>query len=72
MKLHHPIARPEFATIASFGTGRLVRKLNGDYRFLGGTTADRTEAKDWIARFMPEAAISFAATPPPNSLATEH
>ena len=40
--------------IAIFGEARLVR-VNGRVHLRGGSMADRTEALEWIALFLPEA-----------------
>lgn len=48
--------------IASFGTARLVRQLNGKFQLLGGSAADRTEAKEWCSLFLHEAV--FVSAPP--------
>ena len=45
----------EPATIAACGNARLVMVLTErgkEYRLIGGMEADRTEAREWIARFM--------------------
>ncbi len=54
--------------IASFGTARLMRHLNGKFQLLGGSAADRTEAKEWCSLFLHEAV--FVSSPPRASLAT--
>jgi len=41
--------------IAQFGEARLVR-LKGRVHLRGGSMADRTEALEWMAIFMPEEA----------------
>ncbi len=41
-------------TIAGFGTCALVRTQSGRYRLQGGSREDRSEAKKWIAQFLPE------------------
>lgn len=48
---------------ASFGEARLFRKPNGDYELVGGTSADRVAAKEWVSLFMHEASISFRPAP---------
>lgn len=35
--------------IASFGDGQLVRKPNGDFRFIGGNASDRAAAREWVS-----------------------
>jgi len=39
--------------IASFGEARLLR-VDGALRLTGGSMADRMEALEWVAMFMPE------------------
>ena len=53
--------------IASFGTARLVIQLNGKFQLLGGSAADRTEAKEWCSLFLHEAV--FVSGPPRIHLA---
>ena len=43
--------------VAGFGAGALVRTVGGRYRFQGGTSDDRSEAKKWIALFAPDIAL---------------
>lgn len=41
-------------TIATFGSGKLVKTRAGAYRFDGGTRHDQLEALEWTALFFPE------------------
>ena len=64
MKLN-PISwflRDEGDLIAWFGNARLVKRLNGKFELLGGTDADRAEAKEWCSLFPHEAV--FVSSPP--------
>jgi hypothetical protein len=47
-------------TIATFGTGKLVKTRAGAYRFDGGTRHDQLEALEWAALFFPEGVFAFA------------
>jgi hypothetical protein len=52
--------------IASFGEAQLVKKLDGILELRGGSSDDRTAAKEWISLFCHEAvprADSSAAFP---------
>jgi len=64
MKLN-PISwflRDEGDLITMFGNARLVKRLNGKFELLGGTDADRADAKEWCPLFLHEAV--FVSTPP--------
>ena len=64
MKLNLVMPRlfSEANLIATFGTARLMRKFNGDYYILGGSSADHAAAKEWVSMFCHEASISFPPT----------
>ena len=57
MKIIHlfPGSRTEGEVIAYFGTARLIKTVDGKYELVGGSAADRTEAKEWISLFFHEA-----------------
>jgi hypothetical protein len=60
MKLN-PISwflRDEGDLIALFGNARLVKRLNGKFELLGGTDADRAEAKEWCSLFLHAACVA--------------
>jgi hypothetical protein len=38
--------------IATFGEAKLIKKPDRKYELLGGSEADRAEAKKWISMFM--------------------
>jgi len=60
MKLAHlfPELDPnQGETIAMFGSARLIKNFTGQYRLLGGTDEDRSEASEWISLFMHEAVV---------------
>ena len=40
--------------IATFGSAKLVRCLNGRFELRGGTQADLIEAREWASMFLPE------------------
>jgi len=64
MKLN-PISwllRDEGNLIVLFGNGRLVKRLNGKFQLLGGSGADRAEAKESCSLFVHEAV--FVSLPP--------
>jgi len=54
--------RDEGDLIALFGNARLVKRLNGKFELLGGTDADRADAKEWCSLFLHEAV--FVSSPP--------
>jgi hypothetical protein len=69
MKLN-PLAwltRDEGEIIATFGGARLVQMLDGKIQLLGGTDADRANAREWCSLFFHEATI--ACSPRVQSLA---
>ena len=43
--------------IAMFGRARLVRDWAGRYLLRGGSPADQSEAREWIALFLHEAVL---------------
>ena len=49
--------------VATFGTARLVRHLDGRYELLGGTPADLTDAREWCSLFAPEVVFSPSSRP---------
>lgn len=61
MKLTHLLPR-RFTTqvIRRFGGARLVRHRNGRHELVGGTTADRAAAREWVAFFAHEIAFASA------------
>lgn len=63
--------RDESKLIASFGTARLVRMLNGKFELRGGTAADRAEAKEWCSLFLHDA-VFCSAPPQVHHAATRH
>ena len=46
--------------IATFGTARLVRNLNGRHELIGGTADDHAEAREWCSVFAHEIVIRHA------------
>ena len=52
--------------IAAFGPARLVRRPDGRHELLGGTEAERAEAREWCSLFAAE--VVFSAAPPPGTL----
>ncbi len=44
----------EGQVIGIFGEARLIRHLDGRLDLVGGSAADREEAKAWTARFLPQ------------------
>lgn len=59
MKLNHMVA-PHIAgrVIQQFGGARLVKHCNGQHELIGGTTADRAEAFEWVTLFAHEIVFS--------------
>ena len=41
--------------VARFGRAKLLSRADGRVELRGGTSADRTEAKEWISLFMHDA-----------------
>ena len=73
MKLN-PISwllRDEGDLIALFGNARLVKRLNGKFELLGGTDADRTDAKEWCSLFLARGGVRFHAPPPTSHLQSQ-
>lgn len=71
--LRHPLSRPnDFGhwtlgfghprpiLIATFGTARLVRKLDGRHELIGGTPADLTAAREWCSMYAHDLVFSAA------------
>ena len=48
------VEEPVEEIVTVFGEARLIR-VNGKLVLRGGSMADRTEAMEWLATFMPEA-----------------
>ena len=44
--------------IATFGPAKLVTNTSGRVELLGGSHAERTEAREWIALFMHDAVLA--------------
>jgi len=59
MKLKNwfPQFNNEGEVIAYFGQGRLVKKLDGKLELIGGSSDDRTAAREWISLFLHEAVV---------------
>ena len=55
------LKQDEGELIASFGDARLVRHLSGKFELLGGSEADRAEAKEWCSLFLHE--VVFISRP---------
>jgi hypothetical protein len=45
-------------TVARFGTARLVREPRGRFQLVGGTTEDRSAAREWASLFLHEAVLT--------------
>jgi hypothetical protein len=58
--------------IASFGAARLVKQLNGKFQLLGGSAADRTEAKEWCSLFLHEAVFVSEPRQVRHAAPTDH
>jgi hypothetical protein len=59
MKLNHLIApRITGRVIQQFGAARLVKHRNGQHELIGGSTADRAEAFEWVTLFAHEIVFS--------------
>ena len=43
---------PIWEEIASWGTARLLKDLDGNYELIGGSEQDRKAAEEWIALFI--------------------
>jgi hypothetical protein len=43
--------------VASWGEAKLVKHLDGKLELMGGSKADRGEAKEWISLFWHEAVV---------------
>ncbi len=41
-------------TIATFGKARIVKSLDGKLSLVDGSEADRKEAREWAAMFLPD------------------
>ena len=63
-------------TLATFGSARLVKHLSGKIELLGGSPADRAEAREWCSLFMHEAVVASSPTrvhlPAPQHLQPQH
>ena len=51
------LKRDEGETLAQFGDAKLVKKSTGKIELVGGTTDDRTAAKEWASLFLHEATV---------------
>jgi len=49
--------RSEGRGIASWGTAKLIKTLDGKYELVGGSKEDVKAAHEWISLFMPDAVI---------------
>lgn len=60
MKLNHLIPQgfTGAAIIQQFGQARLIRHRNGQHVLVGGSTADRTAAFEWVSLFAHEIVFS--------------
>jgi len=59
MKLNHLIAtRNSGRVVQQFGAAQLVKHRNGQHELIGGTTADRAEAFEWVSLFAHEIVFS--------------
>jgi len=59
MKLNHLVTpRNTGRVIQQFGAARLVKHLNGQHELIGGSTADRAEAFEWVTLFAHEIVFS--------------
>ena len=54
--------------IAAFGPARLVRRPDGRHELLGGTEAERAQAREWCSLFAAE--VVFSTPPPPPGTLT--
>ena len=55
MKLNHLVPhRVTGHIVQQFGTARLVKHRNGQHELIGGTTADRADAFEWVSLFAHE------------------
>ncbi|HEV2692382.1 MAG TPA: hypothetical protein VG347_05750 [Verrucomicrobiae bacterium] len=68
MKLNHLVSpRINGRVIQQFGAARLVKHRNGQHELIGGSTADRAEAFEWVTLFAHEIVFShFHRQPSPN------
>ena len=74
MKLN-PISwflRDEGDLINMFGNARLVKRPSGKFELVGGTDADRSQAKEWCSFFLHEAVFVCAPSRPVHSPAPRH
>ncbi len=53
--------------MARFGEARLVKKFDGKIELIGGSSEDRTAAKEWISLFLHEAVITGVSDDQPRS-----
>jgi hypothetical protein len=59
MKLNHLIVpRHTGRVVQQFGAARLVKHRNGQHELIGGSTADRAEAFEWVSLFAHEIVFS--------------
>jgi len=43
--------------VACFGTARLVKQPEGRFQLVGGSEAERSEAREWVSLFLHEAVV---------------
>lgn len=62
MKLKNmlPELRKQGEVVAVFGQARLVKHMDCNYELVGGTPADRHDAREWISLFMHEVVLRNA------------
>ncbi len=61
------LGRYEGITMATFGEARLMKKLDGKIELIGGSAENRSEAKEWISLFLPEAVVTDVSEEEPRS-----
>jgi hypothetical protein len=68
MKLNHLVPhRVTGNVIQQFGAARLVKHRNGQHELIGGTTADRADAFEWVSLFAHEIVFThFHRQPAPD------
>jgi hypothetical protein len=55
MKLNHIIPQPLTGqVIQQFGEAKLIRQRNGEHALIGGSSADRMAAFEWVSLFAHE------------------
>ena len=48
-------AQSQDEMIAGFGDARILRKLNGRFKLIGGSLEDRRASREWCSLFLDEA-----------------